>query len=734
MGADLPKGTWTAPLVGPWWPGPSTTLRDAAHHWATWSTQKQGLAQSLRNRREQLSQNHGKTADDLVSRFFQGEKSELDKAEKYKIKADALNSAADAIDYLRSRLTEIADEGNKEINDVLASKKPLPEQLTEIQAIQARCNAAAAKASAEAVTKIMTATQKILDAEGIHGDARAWAREHGFNTDDVQPPRQICKEDLNSPQAVGGRGGPVNGGCAGGQAGGSPAPSAAAGAGGGPAGGGPSSGGTPGLQAGGSQARAVGAGMGQPVGGADVPAGVTATPVGHPAVAGTGAPIAPAVPTAPSAPFSPATVGQGFAPGPMGQPFAAGLPTGQNAVPGLQSFSDGAMHAMEPGAAAIPPAAPPLATAPTASVPTFGGGEAFTAAHVPVDTPAPGVAATPTGSDGVPVAPTVMTGAPVSAPATPAVAGPAIPTGPLPAYGSDLRPPVVAAPAMPTIPTAPVSGAPVAPSASTSLSAGGPLVSPVERAAAVTAAGKAGASGSTMASASALSAGAGAAAGAAAGRAAEQQRLQRIVDAVARQEPRLSWAAGLRDDGTTNLVTDLAGGWIPPHVRLPAHVTLLEPTSRRRDASVVDLLGAVVAAAAHEPNAYIEEPGSDPPALTGDRIARSAAHHVQELGPTLVDAVRRRDGLPRIAQAVAAPATRNTGVDQNEAELLRARVAEIQSAVLAAYPHHDQVAVGDWMLLSAIDALIGGHEYLANYHMAWFVVVSRRGGAEQLVT
>ena len=237
-----------------------------------------------------------------------------------------------------------------------------------------------------------------------------------------------------------------------------------------------------------------------------------------------------------------------------------------------------------------------------------------------------------------------------------------------------------------------------------------------------------------MAGSSALSATTGAAAGTAAGRAAEQQRLQRLVDAVARQEPRLSWAAGLRDDGTTNLVTDLAGGWIPPHVRLPASVTLLEPTSRRRDASVVDLLGAVVAVAAHEPNAYIEEPGSDPPVLTGGRTARSAAPKVDELGPTLVEAVRRRDGLPRIAQAVAAPATRNTGVAQNEAELLRGSVAEIQSSVLTAYPHHDQAAVGDWMLLAAIEALIDGHEYLANYHMAWFAVVNRRGGSREVVT
>lgn len=236
-----------------------------------------------------------------------------------------------------------------------------------------------------------------------------------------------------------------------------------------------------------------------------------------------------------------------------------------------------------------------------------------------------------------------------------------------------------------------------------------------------------------MAGASALSATTGAAAGAASGRAAEQQRLQRLVDAVARQEPRLSWAAGLRDDGTTNLVTDLAGGWIPPHVRLPANVALLEPTSRRHDATVVDLLGAVVTAAAHEPNSYIEEPRPDAPALSGDRVARSAAPDVDELGPTLVEAVRRRDGLPRIAQAVAAPATRNTGVDENEAELLRGSVTDIQSSVLNAYPDHDPAAVGDWMLLAAIEALIDGHEYLANYHMAWFAVVNRRGGSYNVV-
>lgn len=241
---------------------------------------------------------------------------------------------------------------------------------------------------------------------------------------------------------------------------------------------------------------------------------------------------------------------------------------------------------------------------------------------------------------------------------------------------------------------------------------------------------KAGASSSTMAGASALSATAGATAGAVSARAAEQQRLQRIVDAVARQEPRISWAAGLRDDGTTTLlVTDLAGGWIPPHVRLPANVTLLEPTARRRDADVIDLLGAVVAVAAHESNTYVAEPGPDAPALTGDRSARSAIPKVDEFGPTLVEAVRRRDSLPRIAQAIALPAVRKTGVLENEAELLHGCITAVKESVLKAYPSHELTAVGDWMLLAAIEALIDEQDYLANYHLAWYAVTTRRGGS-----
>jgi hypothetical protein len=237
-----------------------------------------------------------------------------------------------------------------------------------------------------------------------------------------------------------------------------------------------------------------------------------------------------------------------------------------------------------------------------------------------------------------------------------------------------------------------------------------------------TAAEQVGTNAATPAGASALSAATGAVTGNVASRNAEQQRLQRLVDAVARQAPGLSWAAGLRDDGTTLLVSDIGCGWIPPNVKIPVGVNrLLEPALRRSGASVIDLLGAVTAAAMHKPGGFVGKPGPEDPALTGDRVARSGPE-VDELGPTLVEAVRRRDGLPRVAQTLVQAATRGTGVTDNEVDLLH---KEQHSAYQKALEDPDDPSrVADWMLLAAIEALIEGHESLAHYHVAWYEAVS----------
>jgi len=212
---------------------------------------------------------------------------------------------------------------------------------------------------------------------------------------------------------------------------------------------------------------------------------------------------------------------------------------------------------------------------------------------------------------------------------------------------------------------------------------------------------------------------AGAGAGTAAKRLAEQQDLQRKVDAVARQAPNLAWAAGLCDDETTTvLVTDLAGGWIPPTVKLPPGVTLLDPAHRRRQVTATDLLGAVVTAATHQPNTYITEAGPDDP-LSGAGERARYGQHVDELGPTLIDVAGASTRLPRIVQTVARAVARRSGVADNEIELFRQVVADTATRVLAAYPEHAPKDVADWMLLAAIDALVEGSEELARYHLAW---------------
>nr|WP_251826306.1 DUF5631 domain-containing protein [Mycobacterium tuberculosis] len=434
-----------------------------------------------------------------------------------------------------------------------------------------------------------------------------------------------------------------------------------------------------------------------------LPPSAPAVGVGGPSVPAAGMPPAAAAATAPLSPQS------------LGQSFTTGMTTGTPAAAGAQALSAGVVHAAtEP----LPPPAPPPTT-PTVTTPTVATATTAGIPHIPdsAPTPSPAPIAPPTTDNAsamTPIAPMVANGPPAS-PAPPAAA----PAGPLPAYGADLRPPVTTPPATPPTPTGPISGAAVTPS---SPAAGGSLMSPVVNKSTAPATTQAQPSNPTPPLASATAAATtGAAAGDTSRRAAEQQRLRRILDTVARQEPGLSWAAGLRDNGqTTLLVTDLASGWIPPHIRLPAHITLLEPAPRRRHATVTDLLGTTTVAAAHHPHGYLSQPDPDTPALTGDRTARIAPT-IDELGPTLVETVRRHDTLPRIAQAVVVAATRNYGVPDNETDLLHHKTTEIHQAVLTTYPNHDIATVVDWMLLAAINALIAGDQSGANYHLAWAI-------------
>ena len=220
----------------------------------------------------------------------------------------------------------------------------------------------------------------------------------------------------------------------------------------------------------------------------------------------------------------------------------------------------------------------------------------------------------------------------------------------------------------------------------------------------------------------------GAAAGAGAAQTQAQQRLQRLLDAVARQEPKLRWAIGDRDDGTTVLTTDLASGWIPPHVEIPMGVTLLPPGHRRPDLSA--MLGETTFTAAYTPGQYI------PAAKDADPVSMSIrARHttdVEELGWELAQATKWRDGLPRLAHTLAKAASTGTGYLDSEIDLLREHLATVTKQVLTDYPDKvDPAKVGNWQLLATIDALIKNEKTSANYHLAWFQTLNLAVRGEQ---
>jgi hypothetical protein len=210
----------------------------------------------------------------------------------------------------------------------------------------------------------------------------------------------------------------------------------------------------------------------------------------------------------------------------------------------------------------------------------------------------------------------------------------------------------------------------------------------------------------------------GALTGAVSADATARTRLQRLVAVVAGQQPRLAWAVGDRADDTTVLVTDLASGWIPPGIEIPAAVTLLEPARRRGD--IEALLGDVKLAAATEPGHYRPESDADEPVRMSPRPRR--APEVEELSWQLSHATHWRDGLPRLAHTLARAASRGTGVLESEAEQLRDELNKLADRVLDRYPDHvDAADVGNWQLLAAIDALVSGDKAAANYHLAWFL-------------
>jgi hypothetical protein len=201
--------------------------------------------------------------------------------------------------------------------------------------------------------------------------------------------------------------------------------------------------------------------------------------------------------------------------------------------------------------------------------------------------------------------------------------------------------------------------------------------------------------------------------------AADDRQLERLLEFVARQEPGLRWAVGERSDGTALLVTDLAHGWIPPGVALPAGVVLLPPA--RRSGRVGEMLGDVVRSVVYHPGDPFAA-GRD--ATTGASPDARQLPRVDELGWKLVEATHWRDGLPRLVHTLAKAGVARTGVLEAEVDVLRVHSDTARYQLMAQYPDVDSALLSNCLLLAATEAIAVGNQLSANYHFAWFEALS----------
>jgi uncharacterized protein (DUF433 family) len=200
----------------------------------------------------------------------------------------------------------------------------------------------------------------------------------------------------------------------------------------------------------------------------------------------------------------------------------------------------------------------------------------------------------------------------------------------------------------------------------------------------------------------------------------ERERLERLLKFVARQEPGLRWAVGIRDDGTTLLVTDLAHGWVPPGITLPDEVRLLEPGRRKGTASA--LLGRTALLATYAPGDALG--WATDYEVTNTSSKPRELPPVDDLGWVLGEATHWRDGLPRMVNTLAKAGAAGTGIVDAEIDVLRVYLDTSRYQLLAQYPDVEPSQLLNCLLLAATEAIATKNEVSANYHFAWFQLLS----------
>nr|WP_067737729.1 DUF5631 domain-containing protein [Mycobacterium sp. 852014-50255_SCH5639931]OBB68456.1 hypothetical protein A5758_08150 [Mycobacterium sp. 852014-50255_SCH5639931] len=196
----------------------------------------------------------------------------------------------------------------------------------------------------------------------------------------------------------------------------------------------------------------------------------------------------------------------------------------------------------------------------------------------------------------------------------------------------------------------------------------------------------------------------------------DTDRLNRLLEFVVRQESRLNWAVGELLDGTTVLVTDLAHGWIPAGINLPAGVRLLEP--ERRTGRVSALIGDAARVVTYAPGDSLRR--SPDFTATKSSLEPRELPLISDLARVLSETTRRFDGLPRIVQRLADAAAAEAVVIDQEVDVLRVHLDTARYQLLVQYPTVNPALLLKCLLMAATEGIASGDAVSANYHLAWY--------------
>ncbi|OOK73974.1 hypothetical protein BZL30_4465 [Mycobacterium kansasii] len=150
-------------------------MTSAVTYWSNAGAVKRNEASDLPDRRTQLGVNQGRTAEDLLDRYWRGEQRLTTIAHQCQVKSEQSDRVADAVNHLRDRLKEIAKSGNEEIDQIISGQGSTESKVAAVNAVIATKNATAANAAGIAMSNLVDATQRVLDVT-IGGDARRSVR------------------------------------------------------------------------------------------------------------------------------------------------------------------------------------------------------------------------------------------------------------------------------------------------------------------------------------------------------------------------------------------------------------------------------------------------------------------------------------------------------------------------------------------------------------------------------